>query len=157
VTNRQKERLGTILERLRSVVAKQASDIQGLVGSEWERFTAFLAILLQELLLREIAGFKNPAFDSERERRFIAHLPSMTGLLRGWPRDVVEFKTARGMIVPYIKLFPSSTNEKLPIASVRLGPSLDLLRAKTPLELVFRSYGYGDAQISGSEIPVLLG
>jgi Protein of unknown function (DUF2971) len=73
---------------------------------------------LQEILLDEIVGFKNKAFDAEREWRIVVRPRE---LLKQGTDDggrtptPVYFRSVRGVPVPYIKLIP--IEGKLPIAS----------------------------------------
>ena len=65
----------------------------------------------------------------------------------------VHLRSARGLLVPYVKLAP--TTDKLPIASVRFGPSLEKSRAENSLTMLFRKWQYENVIIRGSDIPVV--
>ena len=107
-----------------------------------------------ELLLDEIATFKNPAFEEEREWRLV--------IRRRWidfgedksPDPAPKFRRSRGSLVPYLELCPGART--IPLKSIRFGPSLERKRVETPLGLLLSSCGFGPVNIEGSDVPVIL-
>jgi hypothetical protein len=67
----------------------------------------------------------------------------------------LRFRTARGMMVPYLELRPKE-GTLLPITSIQYGPTLDKKRVMKSLDLLFKQKGYPDIPVNGSEIPVIL-
>jgi hypothetical protein len=110
---------------------------------------------LNDLLLDEIIGFKNQAFDVEREWRIVVRRRE---LLRqgtddgGYTPPQVYFRASGGFLVPYVKLVPMAG--KLPIACVRSGPTLDKTTAAFALRMFLDRNGFPATNIKGSEIPV---
>lgn len=117
----------------------------------------FVLNALEEMLLDEILGFKNKAFEEEDEWRLI--IRPRIFLLQG--RDdhgktptKRYFRKSRGLIVPYLRIVPATG--KLPIRSIRSGPSLDKVRAEASVRLLMREFGFPEPEFTGSEIPVLM-
>jgi hypothetical protein len=114
-------------------------------------FVDFATLAIEMFLLEEIVGFKNKAFAEEHEWRIV--LNSTIHQVNVPPAGVC-FRPARGLIVPYLKIV--SSQNKLPIKSVRLGPSLDKARAEKSVGLLCSANGYYSVKIEGSNIPVVL-
>jgi Protein of unknown function (DUF2971) len=154
---RQARRLHHILSEVLPIAnesevgAKLASaphDIkEGIIGA--------LSIILYETLTDELVRFKNPAFAEEKEWRIVVR-PNMVRILDGMNSSGarVHFRAGRGLFIPYVKLIP--TGNKLPIRSVRFGPSLEKKKAEGSLNAFFTIHGYRDIGVYGSEIPVIL-
>jgi hypothetical protein len=115
----------------------------------------------------EIVAFKNPAFEEEREWRIVAR-PRLVELQRAeepkgtnesqvtqGTADDIQYRHSKGALVPYLKLSPID-NEKLPIRSIRLGPSLDKLQMEYALYAFLLKYGFSSARLFGSQMPVIL-
>lgn len=117
----------------------------------------FLLNVLQEMLLDEILGFKDKAFEEEDEWRLIIR-PRMFSLQgsddRGYTPTKTYFRPHRGVSVPYLKLIPESG--KLPIVRIRSGPSIDRARASTSVRLLLRENKFPHVEFDGSEISVQL-
>lgn len=113
--------------------------------------------LTQEMLLDEILSFKDVAFKEEQEWRLIAR-PRMFTVQgrddRGKTPTKRYFRAHRGVLVPFLKLM--SLKGKLPIVSIRSGPSVDRDRARASVKLLLKEYGFPEVEFDGSEIPVLL-
>ncbi len=113
-------------------------------------------LMLQELLLDEIVRFKHPAFVDEREWRLVARFDPRRPLPKTKPSDqpLFRFRSSGGYLVPYIELKPAKG--KLPLCSVRVGPSLDFKRYDGPTRLFLARHGFSDAEVVGSDLPVIL-
>jgi hypothetical protein len=110
-------------------------------------------MMLQTFAINEIVRFKHPAFAVEKEWRLIVRPTSPN--LNTKEIAYLQFRTSRGMMVPYVELHPKE-GALLPITSVRSGPTLDQRRVAKSLDLLFKQKGYGNIPINGSEIPVIL-
>jgi hypothetical protein len=117
----------------------------------------FILKAAQELMLDEILAFKDKAFKEEDEWRLIVR-PRLFLLQgtddRGMTPTKTYFRPSRGLLVPYLKLV--APTGKLPIVSIRSGPSIDRARAEASVRLLLREYDFRDVAFSGSEIPVLM-
>jgi DUF2971 family protein len=116
-------------------------------------------VALEHYLMEEISAFKNAAFQEEQEWRIVARpkvAKEFVGLKESADSSWLHFRVMRGLMVPYIKLVPTIPDWILPIASVRLGPSLDKARAENSVAMLLLRNRYKSFKIHGSEIPVLL-
>ena len=130
-----------------------------LAPQEQEEFLQNVVLILYESLLDEIVTFKNPAFEEEQEWRLVVR-PRLLAPVRepDTPHETpVKFRSSRGILVPYIELRPPKT-EKLPINSIRYGPSLNPLRAESSLCSFLLVNGFSQDRISidGCTTPVIL-
>ncbi len=114
-----------------------------------------VVVCIRELLLDEIARFKHPAFREEREWRLIARPDLRRRVSDTTPTDcpLHNFRHSKGYLVPYIELRPG--HKKLPLASVRFGPSLVASRCEDPLRMLLAANDFRDIQVVGSELPVI--
>lgn len=146
----QKRRINSLLRKCFEAIDEHPAPKPGeAAGVELE-----VAGFIYELLLDEIATFKNPAFEEEREWRLVVR--------RRWidfgedkdPDPAPKFRRSRGSLVPYLELHPGEP--KIPLKSIRFGPSLERKRVETPLRLLLSSCGFGEVSIEGSDVPVIL-
>jgi hypothetical protein len=113
----------------------------------------------EDLLLDSVIAFKNPVFEEEKEWRLIArpHLDSAEVVPRpvrkGGPSDF-KFRRSGGSLVPYIELLPK--RERIPLVSVRYGPSLEPGRTRNSVDMLLAASGFHDIRVVGSDIPVTL-
>lgn len=110
-----------------------------------------------ELLLDAVVTFKNPAFKEENEWRLVVRpslLRAQDNQDSGVESPQIKFRQCRGSLVPYIELRPKEA--KLPLRSIRYGPSLQASRVETPLIMVLGTNGFKDVTVTGSEMPVIL-
>lgn len=115
-----------------------------------------VVVLVEELLMDEIVRYKDPAFVDEREWRLVARLdfrrdPPEKKLSE---ESLFRFRSAGGYVVPFINLKPR--DGKLPLASIRFGPSLNFNRYEDPMRLYLAAHGYSGVDVSGSGLPVIL-
>jgi hypothetical protein len=117
----------------------------------------FILDVAEEMLLDEILGFKDKAFEEEEEWRLIVR-PRRFLLQgrddRGKTPTKRYFRPQRGILVPYLRLVPLAG--KLPIARIRSGPSIDRARASASVRQLLREYSFPEVEVDGSEITVLL-
>ncbi|MGA3055814.1 MAG: DUF2971 domain-containing protein [Candidatus Korobacteraceae bacterium] len=110
-----------------------------------------------EILSEEIMGFKNKAFEVEKEWRLVVRQRDLLkqGTDDGGKTPVpVHFRSSKGMIVPYVKLVPTEQGAKLPLTCVRSGPTLDKVTAWLGAWMLLRKHEFRGVSIEGSDIPV---
>jgi hypothetical protein len=113
--------------------------------------------VIEELFLNLIVGFKHEAFQEEQEWRIVVcprKLRKQGTDDGGRTKARLHFRSLKGALVPYVRLAPAKG--KLPIRSVRCGPSLDLKRGGISVEMLLEAQGFQDIPVSGSNIPVRL-
>jgi len=123
---------------------------------------AQLSGIVQEMLVEESIGFKDAAFTVEKEWRFVVRSRELLkqGVDDGDHTNLpIHFRTARGQLVPFVKLKPSKApmpligdGRKLPIASVRCGPAGDRISAWMAVRYLLDGKGYKSARVDRSEI-----
>ena len=129
-----------------------------------KRILSDLGLFLQELVMDEIVSFKNPAFAEEREWRIVAR-PRLVEMQRlrqqqanvaeQQPASPIQYRHAKGSLVPYLSL-SSTKGKKLPIHSVRIGPSLEKFPTEYALLGFLIAQGHKQVQVLGSDLPVKL-
>ena len=120
--------------------------------------------IIQEMLVEESTGFKDAAFAVEKEWRFVVRSRE---LLKQGTDDgnqttlPIHLRTARGQLTPFVKLIPSKApmplvgdGVKLPIASVRCGPTRDRISAVMAVRCLLDGKGYRSTRVDRSEIPL---
>ncbi len=118
---------------------------------------AVLRRIITDILMEEIVGFKNQAFEVEQEWRVVVRQRELTkqGTDDGGKTVTpVHFRSSKGMLVPYLKLIPTDPAKKLPIACVRSGPTLDKTTAGMAVGMMLYSNGFSGVRVQGSDIPV---
>ncbi len=93
----------------------------------------------------EFCFFKQRCFNEEKEWRAI-HWHETT--------DQIEFNTSYGIIKPFIELWKSSKEVRLPITEVIVGPSYNSSLQKKSVKLLLDKYGYRDVEIAESSVPL---
>jgi hypothetical protein len=112
---------------------------------------------VSEILSEEIMGFKNEAFVVEQEWRLVVR---KRDLLKQGLDDAgkaplpVYFRSSNGMLVPYVKLLPAKQGAKLPLTSVRSGPTLEKITACLGVIGILEQNGFLGVRIQGSDISV---
>jgi hypothetical protein len=163
----QRNQIQSILRQ--SLVAVAQSGIQNQINPlHIGQLLAELVVCIQELLLDRIVAFKNPAFKEEKEWRLIVR-PSLirsqaTAQVKAQVKararksnptgSPFKFRQFRGSLIPYIELHPKEG--KMPLRSIRLGPSLETERTGNALELLLATCGYKNIDVQGSDLPVIL-
>jgi hypothetical protein len=112
---------------------------------------------VEEMLLEESLGFKSKAFEVEKEWRIIVRKREllMQGTDDGGKTPVpIHFRSLRGMLTPYVKLIPIAEAQKLPIVSVRSGPTFDKTASGMAIRMILDKNGYPDSHVKASDISV---
>jgi hypothetical protein len=109
-----------------------------------------------DMVLEEIIGFKNESFAVEEEWRIVVRRREF--IKQGTDDDgktpiPIQFRCAKGMIIPYVRLVPDGSN-KLPIYCIRTGPSLDVNAARLAIPLLLVTNGYKGVRVRESGIPL---
>jgi hypothetical protein len=125
-------------------------------------FSWFLRTV-QEILVEESIGFKDAAFDVEKEWRFVVRSRELLkqGLDDGDHTNLpINFRISNGQLAPYVKIIPSkapwlSDGQILPIASVRCGPRGDRISSSMAVRMLLDGKGYKAARVDRSEIPLV--
>jgi hypothetical protein len=111
--------------------------------------------VIADILLEETVGFKNDAFEVEKEWRIIVRQRELVkqGTDDGGKTKVpVYFRSLRGLLVPFIKLLPTKAAERLPLACVRSGPTLEKTTAGTVLRMLLDNNGFPSVLVKASDI-----
>jgi hypothetical protein len=119
----------------------------------------FLAVIA-EMLLEEAVAFKDQAFEVENEWRIVVR-PRETYKQAdddgGKSPAPIHFRTSNGLIVPYVKMLPTKNHHtKLPIVSVRTGPTLDKHNSALSVNMLMQKNGYSGVAVTGSGITLRL-
>ncbi len=122
-------------------------------------FSGYAAIRkeLTDILLEEIAGFKNKHFESEKEWRAVVRrrVRYKQGKDDGSKTpSPIHFRNANRTRVPYIKLIPFDARKKIPIARIRSGPTNDKSTTGSAVEVLLRTHGFNDVELLDSGIPL---
>jgi len=110
-----------------------------------------------DILLEEIVGFKNKAFDVEKEWRIVVRQRELVkqGTDDGGKTTTpVHFRTSNGMLVPYVYLIATEPTERLPVACVRSGPTLDRTTTGMVVRMMLEKNGFSNVRVEGSDISV---
>jgi hypothetical protein len=114
--------------------------------------------LIAETLLEETVGFKNPAFEVEKEWRIVVRQRDQKKQGTddgGRTATPVQFRPSEGILVPYVRLIPIKPTEKLPVVCVRSGPTLDKITAGMAVRMMLDKNGFSsDVKVQGSDVPV---
>lgn len=93
---------------------------------------------------RLLPQFKHLGFSEEREYRYVVQQRTI--------RDDVKFRANGNVLVPYIHL-PRSSSDDFPIVKVTVGPGKDQILTKESIELFLRKYGYATVKVVLSDVP----
>jgi len=120
---------------------------------------------IQEVLVEECIGFKDSAFAVEKEWRVItrsrAHLKQSKddGNHRSLP---VHFRTARGQLIPYVKLKPNNSptpivgnGKQLPLADITCGPGGDQISSGMAIRALLDGRDFQTVRVKHSKIPLV--
>jgi hypothetical protein len=151
----QVQRVGELLAQSFKHIRECAPDDNAIQGVHSKTFIIETSEFLSELLLDEIATFKNPAFEEESEWRLVVRPRWIDKSANFSTSSLIKFRESRGYLVPYLELRPPE-GQRLPIRAIRYGPSLIRERVEDPLQLFLNSCGFRGVRIDGSELPVIL-
>ena len=112
----------------------------------WLKFNWFISECLR--------CFKDPAYEEEQEWRVVQH----GNTYYGQTAVTSDFRASRGKIVQFVELdFTNSKSKyrgKLPLKTIRYGPTLDTKVTERSLGLLCREKGYGNlVTITKSGVP----
>jgi hypothetical protein len=154
----QIKKCGAVLESLLAIFDDPATgEAVANIGSHPLFGYPVLRQTLADILMEEIVGFKNQAFEVEKEWRVVVRQRELTkqGTDDGGKTPTrVHFRSSRGTLVPYVKLVPTDPASKLPIACVRSGPTLDKATAGMAVGMMLYANGFTGVRVQGSDIPV---
>jgi hypothetical protein len=154
----QIKKCGAVLESLLAIFDDPATgEAVANIGSHPLFGYPVLRQMLADILLEEIVGFKNQAFDVEKEWRVVVRRRELTkqGTDDGGRVPTrIHFRSAKGMLIPYVKLIPTKPEKKLPITCVRSGPTLDKTTAGMAVAMMLQANGFTGVRVQGSDIPV---
>ena len=151
----QLARIDQLLAVCFELIRDHAPDDSVLKNLDADALVFEIAEFVSELLLDEIATFKNPAFSEENEWRLVVRPRWIDRKANTSMVSLLKFRESRGCLVPYLDLRPPD-ERRLPIRSIRYGPSLIRERVEDPLKLLLAASGFGEVRITGSQLPVLL-
>jgi len=119
-----------------------------------------LGIVLAEVLLDRIVGFKHQAFQGECEWRLVtrSRLSSLHHDLRQDEEKRepdLKYRTSKGMLIPFVEIEPLGEGI-LPIRTVRIGPSLNKAKAESGLMRFLVQHNHGRVKVLGCDTPVQL-
>jgi hypothetical protein len=152
--NEQKRRCNGILDAVLPIFDEPdvSRAVKEMPDAPEMGYTGFLR-LVSDMLLEEIVGFKDEAFAVEKEWQIVVRSRE---LLRQGADDggrTLNFRSARGLLTPYIKLVPLQNGELLPLASIRSGPTMDKKTAGLAIQLLLRKQGYIEPALTGQIYP----
>lgn len=107
-------------------------------------------IAYQEKLNEWSMSFKNEAFEHEDETRLICFASKENIKDEYFNEYVVKYRTANGMIVPYMDI----QLEKTVLKRITIGPLIEKEKAKETLQMYLQSKNYADVNIYSSEVPI---
>jgi hypothetical protein len=108
-----------------------------------------------EMLMEEALAFKDAAFSVEKEWRLVV---IRRQLLKQGTDDggktppPLHFRPAGRYLVPYIRLIPRMGNDKIPLRSIRSGPTLDRLAAILSVHPFLDNNGFRGVRLEHSAI-----
>lgn len=156
--NEQEKKCRGILERLLAIFDDPATDwAMASIGDNPLVGHSKILRAIAGILLEEIVSFKNEAFKVEKEWRVVVRQRELTkqGTDDGGKTPItVHFRSSEGMLVPYVKLIPTDPAKKLPIESIRSGPTLDKATASMAISMLLHKNGFSNVRVQGSDIPV---
>jgi hypothetical protein len=111
---------------------------------------------VSEILSEEIMGFKNKAFEVEKEWRLVVRRRNLLkqGVDDERKEPPIYLRSSKGMLVPYIKLVPTEHGGKLPLTCVRSGPTLEKITAWLGVRMLLDKHGFRGVRTAGSDITV---
>lgn len=114
-------------------------------------------------LWRQIVTCKDPAFLSEREVRFVYTAHDFSQSVRSWypEHPVPRFRERAGRVIPYLSsndlefrnMETVSEVPKLPIRSVRIGPTAEPALIERGVRRLLDTHGHENARVCSSTSP----
>jgi hypothetical protein len=138
-----------LLNRTRELLKKHA---EGKNEVEKANLVFDVGHFFHDCLVEFCLSFKHPGFSEEHEWRVVKIQHNDE------PKHQVEFRTAQGFPVPYVKFdirfAGDSAPNSGPITMIRYGPTRHPDTAKESLQLLVERYELPSVQICGSEVPL---
>lgn len=131
------------------------SNAMSLVSSHPIVGRSALQGIIGDMLLDEIARFKDSAFDDEREWRIIVRQRKLMkqGSDDGAPKaSPIYFRASNGFIVPYVKILPGNSMHRLPISFIRSGPGVEDSAARRGVRMLLEANNFQDVTVKDSGI-----
>lgn len=132
----------TTAQKLRDALEAELRDIaeleEALGASDEKEQQADIMARISRLLPK----FKHLGFRDEREWRYVVQ--------KDIPASDMQFRVLQNKIVPYIKI--GTTETKLPIRSIRVGPGTDQELTARSVEAFMKAHRY-DVEVTLSEVP----
>jgi len=118
---------------------------------------------ISDILVEEILAFKSKAFEVEKEWRIVVRSRELLkqGTDDGGRAPLpIHFRSARGLLTPYVKLIPSGGKDLLsiryegllPIDGVRIGPTRDQTTAWMATRMLLDKNKYRATRVFGADI-----
>ena len=102
----QVQRVAGLLAQSFEHIRECAPDENAIQGVNSNAFVVETSEFLSELLLDEIATFKIPAFEEEREWRLVVRPRWIDKSAKFSTSSLIKFRESRGYLVPYLELRP---------------------------------------------------
>jgi hypothetical protein len=155
--SKQAAKCKSVLTSLLAIIdnPKLGDAIAAINGHPFNEYANFLKVFT-EILFEEIVSFKNEAFKVENEWRIVVAQRELMkqGVDDGGKTPTpIYFRCSKGLLVPYVKLNALSL-KKLPLASVRSGPTLDKMSALMAIDMILEKNGFPPLRVQGSDITV---
>ena len=164
----QMRRCREVLDRLLPILEEPGlgEALRNFDPSSQFGFDGFLRAI-SDVLVEEIIAFKSKAFEVEKEWRIVVRAREMLkqGTDDGGRSPIpVNFRTSKGLLIPYVKLIPSEGKDLLslkfegllPITSVRIGPTRDETTAAMATRMLLDKHGYEITRIDKAGISLVL-
>jgi hypothetical protein len=113
--------------------------------------------IVGDMLMEEAVAFKDAAFSVEKEWRLVVRRRELVkqGTDDGGRSSInIRFRPAHGYLVPYVRLIPTAGHKKLPLRSIRSGPTLDRLAVILSILPLLDSNGFRGVRLEHSGISV---
>jgi|ERR1700733_1365393 len=112
--------------------------------------------ILGDIFLEEIAAFKDKVFENEKEWRLVVRRREL--MKQGSDNNQSDpshlyFRSSHGMIVPYVKILPAGSSNKLPIKSIHCGPSAAQGIRGVAIRMMLEKENFTDVSVHESTIP----
>ncbi len=148
IYQRRKQR-EQLTSRLRCALSGLAADLKTNTGSMRLWRTA-AETQLRTIVLPLIGQFKHPSFESEGERR-LGYLLGSGGIKADF--SDLSARPGRGFVVPYLPLEINRGDGRLPLLSVRCGPTTHPSLGKAGVTALLQQHGYWSVSVNSSSVP----
>jgi hypothetical protein len=111
--------------------------------------------IIEDMLMEEAVAFKDEAFSVEKEWRLVVRRRELLkqGTDDGGKSPIqIHFRPARGYLIPYLRLIPTIGHDKIPLRSIRSGPTLDRLAVMLSIAPLLNTNGFKGVHLEHSSI-----